>query len=810
MKHVRWLALLLVFMLPCALCALAEDFDLGEVVPVQYDATTVEVGAMDVEPGEIEADFTGEDPAEEQVFGVVEAPEAFAMLQEEEPAQEAVQEAEDEASPAPAPIQLGVGEKYTLPEIEGTGIQSFSSEKPKVVSVSAGGVLKGKKKGTARVTAVRGETTVVYTVRVLKAPKTVKFTSKKLTLGYDAALGVGEQGTLPTKLTPGSSSRLTYSGYDRGVISVNEDGTVTAVGVGSTKVTARTFNKKKATIAVRVLPAPGSIALRTDALNMSVGFTYAMTWELSKGTASALEVESDNPACVTADAKGVLTAHAEGTANVAFTSFNGVSATCAVTVLPAPEAIPLTVKSLSMGLKEKSAPLLGDADPGTVCGGVKFTSSNKKAATVNAAGVVTAKKKGIATIKAVAGNGTTASIKVRVRKAPTKLLLNAAFLNLELYTTAQLVASLPDGQGGTITYASSNEAVAQVDASGVVTGVGAGSAVITARTYNGKRATCAVEVIEPSVEIRMADVARVSTATATVFPIEVVRTNGQLYEGPVSVTIEPAEVAVYEDGSIRGLIGGQTGLLTVVVGATSRTCAVIVEDSARARDVKAIAHRGSAHWEENTLEAFRNFASTGADGVELDIRSTSDGVQVVLHDATYYAAGVIHTVSQETFETNKSLVPNLCTLDEALDVIARSGKEIYLNPKETADGAKLVAAVKARGLESRTLYFGSTDSVLQAVYAADPSARLGYSLGSSSEAVGDALLGKAQALHVEYIVPHKAVVTQAVVDYWHNAGYKVCVWTVNDMDMLRALCDMGVEAILTDYPEYCVEARAGG
>lgn len=815
----------------------------AEDVPAE-DAPAAEESAEDASTGddpereppfEADAPLTPE-PEEQAVIEVDDAPEAAAEPAADEllaASEEAVEtgapseapepeEAEPVAMAAeavsekavaeatPIPVKLGVGEQFTVPEIAGTAKPGYASSDSAIATVSDAGVIQGKKRGNATVVAVRGTTTVEYAVEVVRAPGSIRFAKKKLTLGFDAGQGKGEQARLVTKLSEGSSSKVTYSGYNKRVITVSEDGVVTAVGAGTTKVTASTYNRKKAKITVKVLRAPGKLTLKTASLNLGVGGAYAMKWTLPKKTASAIQCASDNPACVGVDAKGVMTAAAVGTANVTFTCFNGVQAVCAVRVLSADEMVTPVFTSIRLGVKEKSAPILGAADPNAVCGGVTFSSSNKKVATVNAKGVIKAKKKGSATIRVRAGNGTTARVKVKVLKAPSKVTLTPKRLTVEQFSGAQLKAKLPKGTAGAVTFTSSRPAVAQVDANGYVTGLSEGSAVITAKTYNGKKAKCTVTVGKITLQIRMADVARVSTAAKTWFPIEVLRQDGTLINTTVNVTIDPGDVAVYEDGFIRGLRGGQTAQMTIEVGGATRACAVIVEDSANARPVKAIAHRGSAHWTENSLDAFKYFSTTGADGVELDVRSTSDGVQVIYHDATYYAGGVRHTLALETYAVSKSLIPELCTLDEALDLVAKSGREVYLNPKDNADCAKCVQAIRARGLQSRAMYFCASDAMLDVIYAADPSAVLGLSLDKSAVATGDDVLNRAKALHASWIVPNFNIMAQYVVDFWHEKGYKVCTWTVNDRDVLKAMCDMGVDAILTDYPEYCVEARAMG
>ena len=48
---------------------------------------------------------------------------------------------------------------------------------------------------------------------------------------------------------------------------------------------------------------------------------------------------------------------------------------------------------------------------------------------------------------------------------------------------------------------------------------------------------------------------------------------------------------------------------------------------------KNFAHRGySGKYPENTMLAFRKAVEAGADGIELDVQLTKDGVPVIIHD----------------------------------------------------------------------------------------------------------------------------------------------------------------------------------
>lgn len=794
----------------------APEMEVPEISPVPTEENTLEptmvpTADASVEPtADASVEPTMEVTAEPTMEVTVEpTQETTATPIADEPAPTPAIQPAEASSQAPVAVTLGVGEKYTVPEIEGTEATSYSSANSRIATVSQTGVIKALKKGSTTVTATRGETSVRYDIKVLKAPKSLKLSYQSLTLGFDAAQGLGEQALLKPKLSAGSSSGISYSGYNPAVVSVSEDGVVTAVGVGSTKLTARTFNKKKATVKIKVQAAPTGLSLNLNTLRIAVKGKYQLKWKASGKTSIALRFSSDNPKCVSVNQKGLVKALSQGTALVTAKYFNGVEAVCAVTVLSATEKMTPAFTKIELGVGEKSPPILGDMDVSTAYGGTSFKSAKARIATVSAKGVIKARKQGATTVKLKGGSGSGASVKVKVKKAPSRVTLNETALTIGQYSGAQLRAKLPSGQAGSVTFTSSNEGVAQVDGAGYVTGVGLGSAAITARTYNGKTARCQVTVVDTVVEISMAAEVTINTSDLIDFPIEIKLSNGESYTGDIDVRIDPSDVAVYESGKLLGVKSGRSAVLTVTAGGVSKTCNITVERDNAKYATRVIAHRGGTKDTENTLEAFRNFSSTGADGVELDIRSTEDGVQVVIHNETFTANGVEFTVLKLSLEVLRALNPSVCTLDEALDVIAATGKEIYLNPKDTALGAECVQAIRERGLQSRTLYLCGNDLLLQEIYEADHSAVLGYALSASQDATGDSLVKKMKSLHISYIMLNKALCTQENVNYWHDKGYKVCAWTVNDSAMMQSVCNMGVDSILTDYPEQCAAVVKG-
>ena len=153
------------------------------------------------------------------------------------------------------------------------------------------------------------------------------------------------------------------------------------------------------------------------------------------------------------------------------------------------------VKKVVIGVKEKYT-----IDTSSLKGKLTFASAKPAIAAVTKKGVVVGKKVG-ATKITITASKKKYTVTVTVRKAPTKVALKPNQATLEIGDTLQLKAVLPSKTASNkIAWASSNKRVATVSKKGLVTAVGAGTATITVKTFNGKKATCQVTVNEPAPE----------------------------------------------------------------------------------------------------------------------------------------------------------------------------------------------------------------------------------------------------------------------------------------------------------------------
>ncbi len=231
-----------------------------------------------------------------------------------------------------------------------------------------------------------------------------------------------------------------------------------------------------------------------------------------------------------------------------------------------------------------------------------------------------------------------------------------------------------------------------------------------------------------------------------------------------------------------------------------------------------LAHRGApARAPENTLPAFAEAAQTSVDGVELDVQVTADGVVVVRHDydleRTTDGKGYVWDRTWDELSRLNAAhgwpggypptpVPRL---EEVLPVIP---KHMLVNIEikserwfSTGVERKVVAMVRELGMVHRTLISSFNPFCLLRVRYLEPKLPLG--LNWWDEGV-PWLLRKPRLLNLlrpDCLHPSVDMVTPEVVEWAHRHGVRVNVWTVNNQPLIGYLRSIGVDGIITDFPE---------
>jgi glycerophosphoryl diester phosphodiesterase len=244
------------------------------------------------------------------------------------------------------------------------------------------------------------------------------------------------------------------------------------------------------------------------------------------------------------------------------------------------------------------------------------------------------------------------------------------------------------------------------------------------------------------------------------------------------------------------------------------------------------AHRGGcALGPENTLAAFDLGLAAGADGLELDVHLSRDGVVIVHHDATLERttngtgpvsalsadelAGVdagyrFQTADGSPFRGQRIGIPTL------RQVLGRySGIRIIIEMKVDTDEMGRVVAdeVRRAGAQPRICLAGEGSNVVAAARRALPEAATSATRREVRLAVYRSLARwpVRQVGYGGYQVPERAsghtIVTPRFIRDAHAAGLQVQVWTVDEEPDMRRLLGWGVDALISNRPDAAVRTR---
>jgi glycerophosphoryl diester phosphodiesterase len=225
---------------------------------------------------------------------------------------------------------------------------------------------------------------------------------------------------------------------------------------------------------------------------------------------------------------------------------------------------------------------------------------------------------------------------------------------------------------------------------------------------------------------------------------------------------------------------------------------------------RVFAHRGgSALAPENTIAAFDNGLACGADGLELDVRRSSDGAVMVLHDATLDRTTSLRgpIADRGSAELVAAGVPRLA------DVLARYARTpviVELKLNESAFAVEVIDVVRANSAVDRVCLGSFGTKVLRAARALEPRIATSASREEVRWSLYRSWIGwpRRRAAFDGYQVPESAggtrVVSPRFVADAHRVGLGVQVWTVDDEERARRLLDWGVDALITDRPDRIV------
>lgn len=356
-------------------------------------------------------------------------------------------------------------------------VVSWSSANSGIARVDASGKVYAVKPGTTEIIA-KASNGKLSKCKISIQKRVVPITSVAIS---NTALTLTEKDsrTITASVYPSNTTMsrgITWISSNRNIASVDGNGRIYAASPGTVTITAKSANGKTAScrlnVQKRVIPISSvNMSQRSIGLKKGKSVTLSASVSPSNTTMSkAISWSSSNGKIASVNSSGKVTAKSAGKAVITARSSNGKTGNCTVTVTnPAPA---INKKSLTM-YKKKTYTLKINNNTKKVI----WSSSNKKIATVNGKGKVTAKKAGKVTITG----------KIGKKKYTCKITVKNPYLKV-----SKSKATMKKGQSiklsastspkATIKWSSSKKSVATVSNKGSVKGRKKGTAYIYAKT----------------------------------------------------------------------------------------------------------------------------------------------------------------------------------------------------------------------------------------------------------------------------------------------------------------------------------------
>lgn len=467
----------------------------------------------------------------------------------------------------------------------------WTSNNESVATVSSSGLVTALSPGGAIISATSEGRSTPASITVSAVPvASIQLTPRTLTM-VDGQAGQLQARPLDASGKPVAGRVVLWFTNNATVATVNANGRVVGQSPGSAVITATSEGKSATTNITVKPPAPNAVVITPGQAVVQEAATVQLSASVLDGQGQVIpgatvSYSSSDPAIATVSSSGMVSGVKPGRATITATS-GGKTGTADVTVTPTPvsrvavtPAQPAVVVGRSLTLSAQGVSATGQPLTGRT---VSWSSSAPNVADVNGSGVVTGITAGNAVIFAGI-DGVLGWANVTVVPAPVATAtVSPSSSTVPIGQTGQLSAELRDAAGNllagrVVAWSSTRTSVASVTTAGVVTGVSAGMATITAMS-EGQAGTATVTVVAPgdrtvTVTPSSATIAPLGTVTLTA---TVRGPSGTIVTAPVTWSTSNGLVArVSSAGVVSGLLPG-TAIITARSNNTTGTATITVK-----------------------------------------------------------------------------------------------------------------------------------------------------------------------------------------------------------------------------------------
>jgi len=424
-----------------------------------------------------------------------------------------------DVTPSPASIKLGQTQQFTA---TGTYEDSstapitpvWSSSNPSVATIDADGLATSLTEGTTIITAELDGITGNATLTVLPVLVSIEVTPITASIAKGQTQQFTATGTYSDDSTQDITSTCSWSSSNLIIATINTTGLATGVGQGTVTITASQEGVGGTATLTVMPPVLESIEITPSTATIGIGQTQQFTATAIYSDSSTEDITSDslwsssNDSVASIDTNALAAALTEGITTIT-AEFEGMTDTATLTVtLPVLISIEITPSPASVGVDQTqqftATGTYSDSSTQDITSTCSWASSNPSIATIDSNGLATGVAKGSVTITA-SQDGVTGS---------TTLSVNLPLVSIEVTPTAPNNTTSVGGtrrffakghysDGSTkdissaCSWASSDTSIATVSSTGMVTGQGGGTAIISA-TQDGITGEGTIIVLIPS------------------------------------------------------------------------------------------------------------------------------------------------------------------------------------------------------------------------------------------------------------------------------------------------------------------------
>ncbi|MRI00429.1 T9SS type A sorting domain-containing protein [Kriegella sp. EG-1] len=506
----------------------------------------------------------------------------------------------------PATASLEVDQTITIEAIISPSNASdksvtWTSSDTSIATVNTNGVVRGIVAGDATITATTTDGGFSSTAQLTISAKPISVTG--ITVDpTSASIQVDETTTIQAIIAPTNATNksVTWTSSDTSIATVNTNGVVRGIVAGDATITATTTDggfssTAQLTISAKPISVTGITVDPTSAsIQVDETTTIQAIFAPTNATNKSVTWTSSDTSIATVNTNGVVRGRATGDATItATTTDGGFSATAQLTISAKPISVTgITVDptSASIQVDETTTIQAIIAPTNATNKSVTWTSSDTSIATVNTNGVVRGIATGDATITATTTDGgfsATAQLTISAKPiSVTGITVDptSASIQVDETTTIQAIIAPTNATNKSVTWTSSDTSIATVNTNGVVRGIAAGDATITATTTDGDfSATAQLTISAKPIPVTgiTVDPTSASIQVDEITTIQAIIAPTNATNKSVTWTSSDTSIAaVNTNGVVRGIAAGDATITaTTTDGDFSATANIIVSSN---------------------------------------------------------------------------------------------------------------------------------------------------------------------------------------------------------------------------------------